>query len=106
MRKQEESFLFPALVNSVGTFVYVTLIALVLTNGDRIFGEMNTLLGPIVFLMLFVLSVAIVGLLILGRPAMLYLDGKKQQAVQLLLQTIGWLAILTSIGLLNLLALF
>lgn len=98
--------MFPALVNSVGTFVYVTLIALVLTNGDRIFGEMNTLLGPIVFLMLFVLSVAIVGLLILGRPAMLYLDGKKQQAVQLLLQTIGWLAILTSIGLLNLLALF
>lgn len=45
----------------------------------------DTVFIPITMLMLFVCSAAITGFLVFGKPAMLYLDGKKQDAIQLLI---------------------
>ncbi len=67
-----------------------------MTNGDRLFGPVSgTILGPISFLMLFVLSVAVVGLLIFAKPAMMYLNGEKGEAVKLVAYTVMCLAIIT-----------
>ncbi len=47
-------------------------------------GRVNTILAPIALLMLFVFSAALTGFLIFGKPALMYIDGKKKEAVALL----------------------
>jgi len=55
-------------------------------------------IAPIAFLLLLVISAAISGALILGKPAMLYLDGQKKDALKLFSLTVGWLIVLLVIA--------
>lgn len=90
-------------VHSAGVVIYTVLVAFFMQNGERIFGDMdNSIYGPALFLMLFVLSAAVVASLVAGKPLMLYIDGKKKEAVTLLGYTIFFLFILFLIGLLKL----
>lgn len=84
-----------SLLNALGTAAYVALIATTLQHGEVIFGKMNRTLGPIAFLMLFVLSATITGSLVLGKPVLMYMNGEKGEAVKLFLYTVGWLALCT-----------
>ena len=86
-------------LHALGIAIYVSLVATLMQNGDRLFGEMNNVVGPIAFLMLFTLSAAIVGSLGLGKPILLFLDGKKKEAVSFFLSTVGWLLLFTIIAL-------
>lgn len=86
-----------SLLDALGVAVYVAIVSFIMQNGQRIFGKMDNFLGPIAFLLLFVLSAAITGALILGRPTILYLEGSKKEAVKLFLYTIGWLFLVTLI---------
>jgi len=45
-------------------------------------------------LMLFVVSATVSGALVFGKPVLLYLDGKKQDAVKLFLTTLGWMVVI------------
>ena len=83
-------------VHSLGVAAYVALVATIMSNGEKWFvSEQNhRLLGPIAILMLFTLSAAMVGSLIFLRPALWALDGKKNEALWLLLATLGWLVLL------------
>ena len=74
---------------------YVTLVATLLQNGHIIFGEKDNALMPVAFLLLFVVSAAVMGMLVLGRPILWYLDGKKREAVELVGVTIASLAAIT-----------
>jgi len=85
------------LLNAFGVAVYVAIVSFIMQNGQRIFGKMDNFLGPIAFLLLFVLSAAITGALILGRPVILYFEGSKKEAVKLFICTIGWLFLITLI---------
>lgn len=60
-------------------------------NGETLFGKMNDALGPIAFLLLFTVSAGIVGLLVFGKPAIWFLNGRKSEAVRLALLTVGFL---------------
>jgi hypothetical protein len=93
----KNSLLKTALINSIGTAIYIALVAFVMTNGNQIFGQANGVLGGVGILLLFTLSALIVGSMVLGKPLMLYLDGSKKEAVKLLMQTILILAIITII---------
>jgi hypothetical protein len=84
------------------TTLYISLVASLMNYSGSLFGDEFTLLAPIAMLMLFVLSALIVGLLILGKPIMLYLDGEKQTATDLLKKTGLWLSVLTVIAFLAL----
>ena len=42
-------------------------------------------------LLLFAMSALIVGGLLVGKPIFLYIDGKKKEAVQMLISAGGWL---------------
>jgi hypothetical protein len=53
-------------------------------DGDKVFGGQNTFLSPVLFLLLFVFSVLVCGLLVLGKPLKFYIDGRKKEAVSLL----------------------
>ncbi|MBX4188416.1 MAG: hypothetical protein KW793_04785, partial [Candidatus Doudnabacteria bacterium] len=66
-------------------------------NAENMFGEKETILIPMMMLMVFVLSATITGSLVLGRPVMMYLNGQKTEAVRLFLFTVGWLALFTVI---------
>ena len=78
----------------MGTAIYIALVAWLMTNAEKGFGSMKTVWGPIAFLLLFVLSAAITGGLVLGRPAMLYWDGKKREAVKQFGLTLLWLFVI------------
>lgn len=85
------------LINSLGTLLYCGLVAYLMINGEGLFGKISGVFGVMAFLMLFVLSAAIVGSLVLGKPIIYYLDGKKKEAILLLIDTIVILFILTAI---------
>ncbi len=82
------------LLNAAGVFVYVSLVAWFMFNGEHLFGgDGKSFLIPVFMLMLFVLSAAITGSLVLGKPILMYLDGQKKEAVKLFFITLGWLSL-------------
>lgn len=80
-------------LNSLGAAAYIAAVALFLSNAQNIFGkeEEKSFLIPLAMLLLFVLSAAVVGGLILGKPILLYLDGEKKTGIKLFLQSLAWL---------------
>src|SRR3989338_9202075 len=80
-------------VHSLGVFVYVSLVALIMQNGDKIFGKMATVVTVVAFLLMFVVSATVVGGLVLGKSITWYLDGDKKNAIKMLFYTVGWLFI-------------
>lgn len=96
-----------ALIDSLGTLLYIILIVLFLFSLQRFSSEPdNNILIPIAMLLLFVSSAAITGFLVFGKPIMLYLDGKKKEAVALLSYTIGILVLITIIAFIVLITYF
>lgn len=80
-------------LNALGTTLYIVLVAAFLSHASQVFGSKaeGTVFIPVAMLLLFVLSASVTGSLILGRPILWYLDGKKKEAVSLLMATIGFL---------------
>ena len=95
MKKSE--LLLKSFHQGILSVVYVFLVSLLIYGGGTIFGNGDNLWGPFAFLLLFVLSAAIMGVLVLGRQVLLYLEGKKKDAIKILLLTIGWIFLATFI---------
>jgi hypothetical protein len=95
-----------ALINSLLASLYVTVVAtLMYFMGQNHIGNNNTILVPIVMILLFLLSAAITSWLIFGKPAQLFLEGKKKEAISMVGYTIGFLAAITFIDLILLIIL-
>jgi len=77
---------------------YVALVVLFMSNAEKIIDQTASsgFAPPVIIgsamLLLFVLSAAVTGALVLGRPILLYLDGQKTDAIRLFLYTLAWLA--------------
>ena len=87
-----------AFINAAATALYIVTIATFLSYAEKIFGPdtaEKTPLIPMFMLSLLVMSAAITGFAVFGRPAMWYLDGKKKEALALLGATLGFLACIT-----------
>ncbi|MBP7005847.1 hypothetical protein KBB27_01860 [Patescibacteria group bacterium] len=86
-----------AALHAGGTLLYIALVSSILFNAPRIFGTTgeDIVLIPIAMLLLFVFSAALTGSLILGRPVLWYLDGKKKEAIILFIMTLGFLFLAT-----------
>ncbi len=84
-------------LNALAAIAYIVLIALFFSNTARIFGNVGepNVVIPMMFLSLFVLSATVMASLIFGKPVMLYVDGKKKEALQMLGWTVGAFACLT-----------
>ncbi len=85
-------------LHAMATAVYIAAVASFLFYGPQTFGRLHTVLLPFAMLLLLVFSAAFTGLLILGRPVLWYLDGKKKEAVSLFISTLGFLFILTLVA--------
>jgi hypothetical protein len=84
-------------LHAVGTALYVALVASFMFYGSRLFPSKkeDIVLIPIAMLLLLVLSASVTGSLVLGRPILWYIDGKKKESVSLLLATFGFLFLIT-----------
>ncbi len=82
------------LVNAVLAGAYI--VALVSVMNLFVDGKVEhtgfTFLIPMTMLSLFVLSAAIMGFLFIYEPLVLYLDGKKKEALNFFLKTVGFFA--------------
>ncbi|MFA5318592.1 MAG: hypothetical protein WC323_03935 [Patescibacteria group bacterium] len=92
---KNSKLIWQSFLQSTGVFIYVAGISALMINGDKIFGKMQNLWGPMMFLMLFVISALITSLLVFGRPVYLYFEGQKKDGVALLFWTAGWLVLMT-----------
>ena len=88
----KKSVLKHALINATLTSLYIILVASFLFYIPRYFnlaGKPDTVLAPIMMLMLFVFSAATTGTLVFGRPILWYMDNNKKDAISLLLYTLS-----------------
>ena len=86
-----------AAINAFLTALYIIIIASFLFYVPKFSGldkADDTVLAPIIMLSLLVFSAALVGSLIFGRPVLWYLEDKKNEAVSLLIYTLGILLII------------
>ncbi len=92
-----------AFINALLTTLYITGVGLFMHYGATIkIGRSNTILVPVTLLLIFVLSAAITGFLIFGKPAQMYVDGKKKEALSLLTQTLVIFSAVTLIAIASL----
>ena len=87
------------IINSLVAISYVVAIAVVMDWGTKRVAPVDNVLAPIAVISLFTLSAAVMGYIFLYQPGMLYMDGKKKQAVKLFLQTVGAFGIITVLAL-------
>lgn len=80
--------------------IYVLAVAAFMTNAEHWFGQMSSVLSAASFLLLFTLSAFVVGGLLVIKPLLLYIDGAKKEAVQLLVLSGVWLAVWLVLGML------
>lgn len=74
-----------ASLNAIGTALYIGAVGSFMYYGSMIkIGKKVNFLAPIAMLLSFVFSATLTGSLIFGKPALLYVDGKKKEALVLL----------------------
>lgn len=83
------------LYNAVLAEGYICLVAFIMFYGGQFVGEEDSLIMPMAMLSLLVLSVSVMGYLFFYTPLALFLEGKKEDAVHVLLKTIGYFAVIT-----------
>lgn len=93
----KSKLIITSLINSVVASLYISAVAFLMSNGEKLFGKNSSVFSGIAILMLFVISAAVMGYVILGKPLMMYLDGFKKEALKLFYLTIGWLALIAAI---------
>ncbi|MBU0545958.1 hypothetical protein KKA13_01760 [Patescibacteria group bacterium] len=90
-------YLWKSFLHAMGVFAYVSFVSWFLFNGEKFFGRASNFLMPLLLLLIFVISAVITGLLVLGKPVLLYWDGRKKDAIYFLSATLGWLIVLAMI---------
>lgn len=89
----KEKLMLVALKQALGVAIYIMFVSILMNYGGKIVGDDKTFLGPIAFLMLFVISAATTGYLVVGKSILLYIDGAKKSAVRLFGLTVLWLVL-------------
>lgn len=81
-------------LQSLGLVAYCSLVATIIWKGETWFGKMGTLLGPILFLSLFVVSVIICALIAGAYPFIVFWDKKNtKEALKMVGFTAAWLVL-------------
>ena len=86
------------IINALSAAGYIGLVVSIinlisLTNRDK----PDTAFAPVVFLSLLTLSVTVMALLFFYKPLQLFIEGKKKEAVNLSVKTVGVFAAFTAV---------
>jgi uncharacterized membrane protein YesL len=74
-------------LQALGITAYCVIVSLVMSNGEKIFGQMKNPFAPAAFLIMFSVSALICGLIVFYKPYKLFFDGKKKEAVDIVVAT-------------------
>ncbi len=84
------------IVNALSASAYIILVVSIMTFVTQpLRNKPDTIGAPITVLSLLTLSAAVMGFLFLYQPLLLFIEGKKKQAVNLFVQTVGVFAAIT-----------
>lgn len=75
------------LLQALGVSLYCGLIGTIMQNGNTFFGEKDTFMTPIVVLSMLCVSVLICALIVFKKPYELFFDGKKKEAIDVVVYT-------------------
>jgi hypothetical protein len=75
------------------SIIYIFCVGIFFKTAEFLLGKVDNFFSPVIVLMLFVLSAAIMDILFFGRPVQLYLDNQKKEALTFLSYTILWFSI-------------
>ena len=85
-------------LNALFASAYIVFVVLLITYGPVLVREKpDTILAPMAMLSLLVLSVALMGYIFFFRPALMYLDGQKREAVEFFTKTLVAFAVITGV---------
>lgn len=84
-------------LNALSALLYIGVVASIMFYGEHSSLKSPGLIVPVAMLSLFTLSAVVMGYIFFYQPIMLYLDGKKKQAVDLFPKTAGTFAGITLI---------
>lgn len=85
------------LINALAAIAYIALVSAVMFYGTRtVESQTDSVLAPLAILSLFTLSAAVMGYIFLYKPFQAYFDGKKQEALNLFLKTLGIFAVIVA----------
>jgi len=81
---------------ALGEVGYIFLVAMFFRTMEKYFSgqpDPPAPFGMVIMLTLFVVSAAVSGALIFGKPVLMYLEGKKRESIELFAFTLGWLVL-------------
>ena len=88
------------IINALSASAYIVLVVAVMTFvTEPLQDKPDTFFAPIVMLSMLTLSVAVMAYLFFYQPLQLFIEGKKKEAVDLFIKTVGIFAIFTAVGL-------
>ncbi len=92
------------IINALSAAAYIVLVVSIINFLSSKFRDTPDTIGaPVMFLSLLTLSAAIMAFLFFYQPLQLFIEGKKKEAVNLFVHTIGTFAVFTAIVLILLL---
>lgn len=88
------------IVNALCASVYIVLgVAIMNFVTQPLRNKPDTFFAPVVFLSLLTLSVAVMAFLFFYQPLLLFVEGKKKDAVNLFIKTVSIFAAITTVAL-------
>jgi len=86
------------IINALSASAYIILGVTIMTFVTQpLRNKPDTFFAPIVFLSLLTLSVAVMAFLFFYQPLLLFIEGKKKDAVNLFIKTVSIFAAITSV---------
>lgn len=82
-------------LNAAAATAYITLVAFIMSNGEKLAGRAHNIFAPIAFISLFTLSAAVMGYVFFYQPFVLYFDNKKKAGITLFFRTVAVFAAIT-----------
>ena len=85
-------------INALSASVYIIFVVAVMTFVTQpLRNKPDTFFAPITFLSMLTLSVAVMAYLFFYQPLQLFIAGKKKEAVDLFVKTVGIFAVITGV---------
>ncbi|MBI4117845.1 MAG: hypothetical protein HY453_02085 [Parcubacteria group bacterium] len=85
-------------IHALLTLLYIFIVVNIFENGQEVFPNFSDRFKGFFMLTLFVLSAAVTGSLVMGKPILMYLEGQKSESIKMFSATVGWLALVMLIA--------
>jgi hypothetical protein len=86
------------IINGLSASAYIILVVTVMTFVTQpLKNKPDTFFAPITFLSVLTLSVVVMAFLFFYQPMLLFIEGKKKEAVNLFVRTVGIFAAITAV---------